>query len=274
MSHEHIQVERVGAVGRITLNRPNARNAQNFQLLDELDAAFGEFEKDASVHVIVLAASGPHFSAGHDLREAAAKGEDVSVEDRWVYEESRYLGYCLRMRDCPKPTIAQVQGACIAGGFMIANMCDLIVAAESAYFCDPVTHSLAVASLEVLVHPWVLTTRKAKEMLFTGEYLHANDALAAGLVNRVVPDEQLAEATLALATKIAKASPVAMMLTKRSINRTQDIQGFRSAVNAHFDTHQLSHRTEAYLRVRRQGVDSVLDDKKRKQAAAAATSTS
>ena len=271
MNPQHIQIERIGAVARITLDRPAARNAQNFQLLDELDAAFDALEKDHAVHVIVLAANGPHFSAGHDLREAAARGEDVSVEDRWVYEESRYLGYCLRMRDCPKPTIAQVQGACIAGGFMVANMCDLIVAAESAYFCDPVTHSLAVASVEVLVHPWVLTTRKAKEMLFTGEYLHANEALAAGLVNRVVPDAQLAEATLALAQKVAKASPVAMMLTKRSINRTQDIQGFRSAVHAHFDTHQLSHRTEAYLRIRREGVDSVLDEKKRKTAEDAAS---
>lgn len=262
MTYNHIQTERIGAVGRITLNRPDARNAQSLPLLDELDDAFERFENDAAVNVIVLAANGPHFSAGHDLREAAARTFDFTVEARWIMEEKKYFRYCMRMRDCPKATIALVQGGCIAAGFMVANMCDLVIAGESAYFSDPVVHTLGAASVEVLIHPWVMNLRKAKEMLFTGERMSAQDALLAGLVNKVVPDAELGDAGMAMAQRIAKAPATAIMLTKRSLNRTQDMQGLPMALNAHFDTHQLSHRSEAYLEIKRTtGLDAALKKK-------------
>jgi len=256
--YEFVEIERVDAVGRIWLNRPDARNAQNSAMLDELDAAFRELKEDAGVRVIILAARGPHFSAGHDLREGAARRGDFSVEERWVFEEKRYFEYSMNIWDCPKPTIAQVQGGCIAAGFMVANMCDLMVASESAYFSDPVCHTLSAAAVEVLIHPWVLGLRKAKEMLFTGGRLTAAEALAAGMANKVVPDAELADATMALAQQVAKAKPFALQLTKRSLNRSFDAQGFRNALNAHFDTHQLSHRTEEYMAVRRAGLDGAL----------------
>src|SRR5690606_18111633 len=129
---------------------------------------------------------------------------EFSVEERWAYEEQRYFNYCLRIWDFPKPTIAQVQGGCIAAGLMVANMCDLIVASEDAFFSDPVTHTMGAASLEVLIHPWVLGLRQAKEMLFTGERITAQQAREFGMVNRVVPRERLAADTLALAERIAK----------------------------------------------------------------------
>jgi enoyl-CoA hydratase len=256
-----IEVERLGAVGRIAFNRPQARNAQNTQLLDELDQIFESLEKDSTVRVIILAAKGPHFSAGHDLREGAARVGDFTVEARWAYEEERYFKYCMRIWDSPKPTIAQVQGGCIAAGFMVANMCDLLVASDDAYFSDPVVHTLSAAAVEVLVHPWVMGLRKAKEMLLTGGRISASEALAIGMVNKVVPLEDLSQATLELAEQVSRAPPFAARLIKRSLNRSLDAQGFRVALNAHFDTHQLSHRSEEYMEARRRGLDSALKRK-------------
>ena len=176
------------------------------------------------------------------------------MEERWAYEELRYFDYSMRIWDFPKPTIAQVQGACVAGGFMIANMCDLVVAGESAYFSDPVGHTLGAAATEVLIHPWVMGGRKAKEFLFTGAKLSAQDAHAIGMVNRVVPDAQLQDSTMAMAQQIAKAPPFGLRLIKRSINRTLDAQGLRTALAAHFDTHQLSHLSEGFLNARDRGL--------------------
>jgi enoyl-CoA hydratase len=207
----------------------------------------------------VIAGRGEHFSAGHDLKEAQAKRADFTVEQRWAYESQRYYGYCLRIWDCPKPTIAQVQGACIAGGFMVANMCDLVVAADDAYFADPVAHTLGTAAVEVLVHPWVMGLRKAKEMLYTGMRMGAAEAHAIGLVNRVVPRERLDAETLALAQRIAEAPPFGLRLLKRSLNRSLDAQGFRVALEAHFDTHQLSHMTEEFAAARDAGLARAID---------------
>src|SRR5699024_3544486 len=155
MNYETITIENQGAVRGIYLARPKARNAQSQQLLDELDHAVTAAGQDKSVHVVVIGAQGDHFSAGHDLKEAQAKRADFTVEERWEYESLRYFDYCMRIWDLPKPTIAQVQGACVAGGFMIANMCDLVVCSEDAFFSDPVNHTLAAAATEVLIHPWV-----------------------------------------------------------------------------------------------------------------------
>src|SRR5271163_4423879 len=167
MKYEFLETDQIGAVGRLTLSREEARNAQNTQMLDELDDALVRFCSDETVRVIVLRAKGPHFSAGHDVKEGKDRIKEITVEQRWEYEEKRYFDYCLRIWDAPKPTVAEVQGACIAGGFMLANMCDLLVASEDAYFSDPVVNSFGAAATEVLVHPWVLGLRKAKYMLFT-----------------------------------------------------------------------------------------------------------
>jgi enoyl-CoA hydratase len=142
---EFIHIEQIGTVRRIWLNRDNARNAQSTQLLDELDHALTGAKQEESVRVLILGAKGKHFSAGHDLKEAQEKRSNFSVEERWAFEEKRYFAYCLALWDFPKPTIAQVQGACIAAGFMLANMCDLIVAAYDGSSCrggpdSPVGH--------------------------------------------------------------------------------------------------------------------------------------
>lgn len=257
MYHD-IEYQVTGAVATILHARPQARNAESKRLLDELDAALAEATADDRVRVIVIGGQGDHFSAGHDLKEAERERQDFTVEQRWDYEQRRYFDYALRIWDCPKPTIARVQGACIAGGFMVANMCDLVVAADDAFFADPVARSMSAAAVEVLVHPWVMGMRRAKEFLFTGERMTAAEANAIGMVSRVVPRPELDAATQALAEKIADAPPFAMRLVKRSLNRTFDMQGYRTALAAHFDTHQLSHVSDEFARMRQDGLASAI----------------
>jgi enoyl-CoA hydratase len=253
-----IKVEQFAAIRRISHNRPEARNAESRGLLEELDHAIEQAVAADAVNVIVIAGEGDHFSAGHDLKEAQRERSNFSVEERWAFEGRHYFDYCLRIFNAPKPVIAQVQGACISGGFMVANMCDLIVASEDAFFSDPVVHILGAAAVEVLVHPWVLGDRKAREMLYTGGRLSAAEAERAGMVNYVVPRADLSAKTLEVATKISAASPFALKLLKRSLNRTLEAQGFGVALAAHFDTHQLSHLSSEFQTVRKQGLGSAI----------------
>lgn len=266
MAYDTLAIEDHGAVRRILLARPAQRNAQSQQMLDELMHAMDEARTDDAVHVVVIGGQGDHFSAGHDLKQAQAERANFTVEERWAYEELRYFDYSMKIWDFPKPTIAQVQGACVAGGFMIANMCDLVVASESAYFSDPVGHTLGAAATEVLIHPWVMGARKAKEMLYMGSKISAREAEAIGMVNRVVGDAELGETALAMAQQIAKAPPFGLRLIKRSINRSLDAQGLRTALAAHFDTHQLSHLSEGFLTARDRGLSNAIQKNPEKAA--------
>lgn len=250
----------LGPIARIRHNRPARRNAESTALLDELDDALAKANGDSDIRAVIIGGEGDHFSAGHDVKDAM--GRPDIVEARYAYEEKRYLGYCLTLWDFPKPTIAEVRGACISGGFMVANMCDLIVASDDAFFSDPVCVTLAAAATEVLVHPWVMGMRTAKDLLFTGRKMFADEAYRIGMVNRVVPRAELEEATLKLASEVAKAPPFAMKMLKRSLNRTADIQGFRNAIQAHFDTHELCHTTQEYKEVKARGLTAALEHAK------------
>lgn len=262
MDYQSIAYERIGRVARLTLNRPEQRNAQNVVMVDELDQALARTVADPEVGVIVLAGAGKHFSAGHDLRDEATLLPQRTPEDRYEFESRRYLDYCLRLWDAPKPVVAQVQGACVAAGFMLANMCDLIVAADDAFFADPIVGAVGIAGVEVMVHPWVMGLRQAKEFLFAGARVTAAEAHAMGMINRVVPLADLEATTMQMAAKIAESNPFALRLMKRSLNRAAEIQGFRAALDAHFDTHQLSHMsTEAQARMQA-GFGSSLSDMK------------
>jgi len=257
-SYFDILYEVIGPIAKISHNRPSVRNAESQRLLAELEDALGEAGRDPNVRVVIVAAEGDHFSAGHDLKEAQSSRANFTVEERWEYETRHYYDCALKLWDLPKPTIAQVQGACVAGGFMIANMCDLLVASEEAFFADPVTHSLGTASVEVLIHPWVMGLRQAKDMLFTGRRISAQEALTFGMVNRIVQRDVLESETMKLAEQIAKAPPFAMRLIKRSLNRSLDVQGFRTAMESHFDTHQLSHNSDEFKKVRDKGLSNAI----------------
>jgi enoyl-CoA hydratase len=242
------------AVGVITLTRPEASNAQDPKLLRELDAAWRSAADDDTVRVIVLRADGRSFSSGHDLRafdgrtlRDALPGRDVTFggEGRglgagYQWESDHYLDAARRWRDVPKPSIAAVQGACIAGGLNLCWPCDLIVAADDAFFSDPVAR-MGIPGVEYHAHVWELGARKAKEILFTGSRLSAAEAHRLGMVNQVVPRTDLDQEVMDLARRIASVDPFALAQVKRAVNLTLDIQGQRAAMQAAFDAHWLGH---------------------------------
>lgn len=246
-------------VAVITMNRPRFRNAQNSAMTYALDAAFQRGVEDDAASVIVLAGAGEHFSAGHDIgtpgRDHHVSYDNRAVlwwdhvgkpggDQRFAREMEVYLGMCRRWREIPKPTIAMVQGACIAGGLMLAWICDLIVAAEDAFFSDPVVR-MGIPGVEYFAHPWVLGPRFAKEILFTGDRFDARRAYAVGMVNRVVPRLELERETLRLAAHIAKMPRFGLALTKRSINQCEDQMGLRNGMDAVFGLHHLAHAHNA-----------------------------
>jgi enoyl-CoA hydratase/carnithine racemase len=236
----HIRYEVSDHIATITLDRPEVFNAQNMALLDELDAAWTKAATDDDVRVILLRAEGKHFSSGHDLKDRWPEPGALTLE--WIYqaESRRYLEYTLRWRNVPKPSIAAVQGLCIAGGLMLCWPCDLIVAAEDARFSDPVA-LMGIGGVEYHGHTWELGARKAKEILFTGRPVTAAEAERTGMVNRVVPRDQLDAETRELAAQIAKMPPFGLRQAKRAVNQTLDVQGFYAAIQSVFDIHQTGH---------------------------------
>ncbi len=239
-----------GNIARITLDRPAVRNAQNRRMTYDLNDAFTKAAFDDDVKVIVLAGDGPHFSSGHDLRDREPyemKPIGISggmgrpgAEGHMAFEEEVYLNMCRRWQQLPKPTIAQVHGKTIAGGLMLMWVCDLIVAADDAVFSDP-TVDFGVNGVEWFAHPWELGIRKAKEMLFTGEPVTAQQAYNLGMINHVVPRAELAEFTHTLAAKIAKRPSFSLKLAKLSCNQALDAQGFWTAQQAAFNLQHLGH---------------------------------
>ena len=241
-------------VARISLNRPESRNAQNSKLLYELNDAFDKAAADDSVSVIILAANGPHFSAGHDLREPDPIGalKDYDTVGTWcgfscegaegwmAREKELYQGLSERWRNIPKPTIAQVQGKCIAGVLMLVWPCDLIIASEDAQFLTN-TVSMGMTGAKLFGHPWALGPRKAKEMLLTTDFVSAQDAYRLGMVNQVVPLAELAATTLELASRISAKPLFALKLAKESVNAAEDAQGRIAAMQTAFALHQLGH---------------------------------
>lgn len=233
-------------IGVITLNRVKQRNAQDLDLIKQLDAIWMQAAQDDQVKVIVLKANGPHFSAGHDITDAAMDQvtcidwDKEPVADLYAYESEHFLGYCNKWRNIPKPTIAAVHGACIAAGLMLIWPCDLIIAADNARFSDPVV-AMGIGGVEYHAHTWEFGARKAKEMLFTSSFIDAQTAEQLGMVNKVVALDDLETEVMAMATVIAAKPAFGLAMAKRAVNRTQDIQGFQNSLEAAFDMHQLGH---------------------------------
>jgi enoyl-CoA hydratase len=199
--------------------------------------------------VVTLAAAGGHFSSGPDLKELVGPDADPDLRERRstpegksLHEQRSYFDRCLAIRDFRKPTIAAVQGSCIAAGLMLAAMCDLIVAADDATFQNPVLR-MTGAGVELLVEPWELGPRKAKEFLFTGDQIDANEAWRLGLVNKVVRRDELGSAARELADKVALVPPATAERVKDSINHSVDLMGQRDSYKYHFMAHHFTHNT-------------------------------
>ncbi|ACZ00136.1 MULTISPECIES: enoyl-CoA hydratase [Thermomonospora] len=276
MTEEVVRYERRGKIAVVTMNRPQYRNAQNSAMTYALDRAFYRAVDDDEVAVIVLAGAGPHFSAGHDIgtpgrdadqtfeRKASLWWDHVGKaggESRYARESEVYLGMCRRWREIPKPTIAMVQGACIAGGLMLAWVCDLIVASDDAFFADPVVR-MGIPGVEYFAHPWVMGPRQAKEFLFTGERISAARALELGMINRVVPRDRLEEEVMALAEKIATMPRFGLALTKKAINQAEDLMGLHAGMDSVFGLHHFAHAHNAEV-----GGDSLAGQDARSMAA-------
>lgn len=252
---EFIQYRVVDRVAVITLDRPDKANAQHRPLLVELNEAFAVASGDEDVRVVVLQANGKHFSAGHDLTGGpmtassrdAASDRPYTMADMYAGEAEVFLGYSLAWRNIPKPTIAAVQGKCVAAGLMLCWPCDLIIAADNAEFSDP-TARMGLAGVEYMAHAWEFGPRKAKELLFRSTAITAEEALALGMVNKVVPLDELRTEAMTWARDIASLEPIMTRLVKRGINATLDAQGFSESLAHSFDIHELAHGIMASMR--------------------------
>ena len=245
----------VDGVAWIMMNRPQFNNAQNGQMTYALDDAFQKATNDDAVRCIVLGGEGKHFSAGHDIgtpgrdlhREfdkrlmVAPHTNKPGAELLYTREQEQYLGMCRRWRDVPKPTIAMVQGACVAGGLMLAWVCDLIVASDDAFFQDPVNPLMGIPGVEYFAHAYELPPRVAKEFLLLGERMSAQRAEQFGMVNKVLPRAELREAVTAWARKLAGQARLGNWLTKQAVNHVEELRGKRAAMDAVFHMHHFAH---------------------------------
>jgi enoyl-CoA hydratase len=243
-----------GKIVRILLDRPDTRNAQNRGLLVELDDAFRTAEKNDDVRVVILGGVGPLFSSGHDMGSAKAMEERTThptskidgatrlgAENRMLQEWHYYFQNTLRWRNLRKITVAQVQGTVFAAGLMLMWACDLIVAAENAYFADVVGTRLGMCGIEYFGHPWEFGPRRAKELMLTGDAIDVQEAHRLGMVSKIFPTDELSDKTLAYARRIAELPTVAALLIKESVNQTVDNMGFYNSLQACFTLHQLNH---------------------------------
>jgi enoyl-CoA hydratase len=249
-----VTYEVIDHVAWVTMDRPDFNNAQNGQMTYALDDAFNRAVQDDDVRVIVLAGNGKHFSAGHDI---GTPGRDLhkqfenrlmvpphvtkpAAELLYTREQEQYLGMCRRWRDIPKPTVAMVQGACIAGGLMLAWVCDLIIASEDAFFQDPVNR-MGIPGVEYFAHAFELPPRVAKEFLLLGERMTAQRAQQFGMVNRIVSREDLRAEVTSIAAKLAAQPRLGNWLTKQAVNHVEELRGKRSAMDAVFHMHHFAH---------------------------------
>lgn len=251
---EPILYEAKDGIAWITLNRPEFHNVQNSQMTYALDDAFMRAVDDDAVKCIVLKSDAKHFSAGHDI---GSPGRDFhssfdrrlmwydyankpGAEKAYIREQEVYLGMCKRWRNIPKPTIAQVHKGCIAGGLMLAWVCDMIIASDDAFFQDPVLQ-MGFPGLEYFAHTFELNTRIAKEFLFLGERMSAERAYQMGMLNRVVPREQLAAEVLKVAQRIVEQPRLALQLAKQACNHMDTLAGKEAGIDASFGYHHFAH---------------------------------
>lgn len=241
-------------VARIVMNRPEKRNAQGRRMTYELDDAFRRACHADDINVIILAGAGEHFSAGHELGGSEAYIPDAEQarglwgqfgasgwEGDYARERELYLDITERWRNAPKPTIAEVQGAVISGGVMLLWACDLVICSSDARFRDNTAGDMSVPGVEFFQHAFELGVRKAKEWLFTSDWLSATEAERRGMVNHVVAREALAGFTLDLASRIAAKDRFTLKLAKAAINHAQDLMGRKQAMEYGFALHQVGH---------------------------------
>jgi len=230
--YQTIRLEKSGAVALLTLARPERANAIDKQMLDELQRALDAVERDDEIRALVVKGAGGNFSSGFDLKEQMETRP--SGFDAWRQILDRDFSAVTRFWHLNKPTIAAVQGYCLAGGCELALCCDITLAAEDAIFGEP--ELKFGAGIVVMILPWLVGPKRAKEIILTGaDRLTAAEAARIGLVNRVVPSAEVETAALALARHIAVIDPALVQATKKAINHSFEVMGLIEALDAALD---------------------------------------
>ena len=222
-----------GRVGIVTLNRPDKLNAISPELKKTLVERFHEADRDPTTSVVVLRAEGRSFSAGYDISPNPARAARKGNALAWHASLTDDATLELTPWTMKKPVIASVQGHCLGGGCELAMVCDLTIAADDALFGEPEIRFSNVGP--VMVMPWVIGLKRARELLYLGDPIDARTALAYGMVNRVVPRAELMTATLRVARRMALMSPEALAATKLAVNRGAECAGFLNAMHAGVD---------------------------------------
>lgn len=227
-------------VAQLVLNRPARLNALDKAALIEINQAMDQAEADPQVRVIVVSGAGRAFSSGFDLKAQM----EQRPEGAQVWREILDLDFDTTMRfwNSPKPTIAAVHGACLAGAFELAMACDITIASEDAVFGEP--ELKFGAGIVTLLLPWMTSPKHAKRIILSADdRIPATEALAMGLVSRVVAPGTQLEAALRTARGIALMDPQLVMQTKKALNRTYDIQGLQTALRMALD---IDHSIESH----------------------------
>jgi len=232
MTFTTILYEKSHRVAWLTLNRPERVNALNQAMLDEIGAALDAAERDDEVRVVVVTGAGAAFSSGFDLKEQMERRPSGTAQWRDILR--RDFDTVIRFWRFPKPTIAAVRGACLAGACELALACDLTIAADDAFFGEP--ELKFGAGIVVMILPWIVGPKLAKEIILTGaDRITAARAYEIGLVNRVVTPAELEPATTALARHLAVIDPGLVRQTKRAINRAYEAASMAEALEAALD---------------------------------------
>ena len=230
--YQTIRLEKSGAVALLTLARPERANAIDKEMLGELQHALDAVERDEEIRAMVVKGAGGNFSSGFDLKEQMETRP--SGFDAWRQILDRDFSAVTRFWHLKKPTIAAVQGYCLAGGCELALCCDITIAAEDAIFGEP--ELKFGAGIVVMILPWLVGPKRAKEIILTGaDRITAAEAARIGLVNRVVPSAEVETAALALARHIAVIDPALVQATKKAINHSFEVMGLIEALDAALD---------------------------------------
>lgn len=247
-------------VRRITLNRPDKRNALNNALRSQLFAALEAADRESEVRVSIVRGAGACFSAGYDLAQNPMVGQPYHTaggDGNW----SRHVveGW-FHVWDLQKPVIAQVHGFCLAGGTELATSCDLVYVAEDAQIGYPPVRLMSPPDMQF--HPWLVGMRQAMELMLTGDAISGSEAAKIGFANRAYPAESLEEAVQDIAERVAKIPSDLQQLNKRSVHRAMEMMGMRTALRAGTEIqamgfHQRSSRE--YMKSFAEGVTKALD---------------
>jgi len=231
-AYQTIHLERMGAVAILTLSRPERMNAIDKQMLGELQDALDDVERDDELRVLVVKGAGANFSSGFDLKEQMeARPSGLTA---WREILDRDFSAVTRFWHLKKPTIAAVRGYCLAGACELALICDITIAAEDAIFGEP--ELKFGAGIVVMILPWLVGPKRAKEIILTGaDRISAAEAARIGLINRVVPADQLESTAIALARHIAVIDPNLVQKTKHAINQCFETMGLMKALHTALD---------------------------------------